>query len=49
MICFSEACKKASPRAAPIAILNRVFQESGSMLGFPAQENDKENELNSNS
>jgi len=42
MTCFSEACRKASPRAAPIAILSRVLKESGSMFGFPAQENDKE-------
>ena len=41
MTLFSEACKKANPRAAPIAILSRVFQESGVM--FPAQKYDKEN------
>lgn len=35
MTCLSEECKKAKPRAASVAILSRVFQESGSMLVFP--------------
>ena len=35
MTCCAESCKKAKPRAAPIAILILVFQESGSMLRFP--------------
>ena len=37
MTIFSEVCKKARPRAAPISILSLMSQESGSMLGFPAQ------------
>jgi hypothetical protein len=37
MTFFSEVCKKARPRAAPIAIFSRMSQESGSMFGFPAQ------------
>ena len=37
MTFFSEVCRKARPRAAPITILSRMPQESGSMLGFPAQ------------
>jgi hypothetical protein len=37
MTLLSESCKKAKPLAAPIAILILVFQESGSMLGFPTK------------
>jgi hypothetical protein len=37
MICFSDECKNAKPRAASIAILSLVFHESGSKLGFPNQ------------
>ena len=37
MTFFSELCRKARPRAAPTIILSLMFQESSSLLGFPAQ------------
>lgn len=36
MTFFSEVCRKASPRAAPIAIWSLLSQDSGSTEGFPA-------------
>ena len=38
MTFFSEVCRKARPRAAPIAILSLLSQDSGSMEGVPAQQ-----------
>lgn len=38
---FSEVCKKARPRAAPMAILSLNSQDNGSIFGFPAQPNYK--------
>ena len=36
MTWFTELCKKARPRAAPIAILILLSQDSRSLFGIPA-------------
>lgn len=36
MICFSDVCKNASPRAAPMAILSLRFHDNGSKAAPPA-------------
>lgn len=36
MTCFSDVCKKARPRAAPNAILRRIFHERGWKAELPA-------------
>lgn len=42
MICTSEVCKKAKPRAAPIAILSLLSQDSGSVLDLPTRNENSE-------
>lgn len=37
MICLSDECRKARPRAAPMAIFILVLHESGSNAAPPAQ------------
>ena len=36
MICFSDVCKNARPRAAPIAILSLRLHDNGSKAAPPA-------------
>lgn len=40
MIFLSELCKKASPRAAPMAIFSLMSHESGSIALLPEQQKD---------